>query len=106
MGMHHPLWATLLLSVSIAAQDGLREQELRLHTAASQSLLAFARVAEGSKMFARAKQVYEQVLAHYDAENKPATAALAQAGREWTDQGTLAQRRSLDQAWAIVAKKG
>ena len=105
MGMHHPLWATLLLSVSIAAQDGLREQELRLHTAASQSLLAFARVAEGSKMYARAKQVYEQVLAHYDAENKPATAALAQAGREWTDQGTLAQRRSLDQAWAIVAKK-
>ncbi len=96
------LWLTLL-----PAQDPapLPARETALHTAATQSLLSFARAAEGNKMFARAKTAYQMVVDHYDPENKAARTALALKGRQWTDQGALAQVRSTEQAWTVVCKK-
>ncbi|MCU0862555.1 MAG: hypothetical protein MUC36_02075 [Planctomycetes bacterium] len=98
---------SLLLLADAYAQTGteLGDRETKLHATAGQTLLAFARSAEGNKMFARAKTCYEALLRDYDPDHKPAAAALAAPGREWTDQGTPAQQRTVEQAWSVVCKK-
>lgn len=107
MSNRHAVWGPLLLLVAATAQEAtsLPEREAKLHTAAGQMLFAFARAAEGNKMFARAKATYESLLSDYDLEHKAAKTALASAGRVWTDQGTPAQQRTVEQAWGMVCKK-
>jgi hypothetical protein len=103
----HAAIGPLLLLAAATAQEagGLAEREARLHAAAGQTLLAFARAAESHKMFARAKAAYDTLLLDYDPANKAAQTALAAAARTWTDQGTPAQQRTVEQAWSVVCKK-
>ena len=97
-----------LCAAPLAAQNAtaaeLAEREQKLHTSAVQVLLSYARSAESNKLPSRAVAAYELVLAHYDAENKIAKAALAKA-KGVADQGTAAQRRSTDQGWTLAGKK-
>ncbi|MCC7063442.1 MAG: hypothetical protein IT456_11595 [Planctomycetes bacterium] len=97
-----------LCAAPLAAQNAtaaeLAEREQKLHTSAVQVLLSYARSAESNKLPSRAVAAYELVLAHYDAENKIAKAALAKA-KGAADQGTAAQRRSTDQGWTLAGKK-
>ena len=81
-----------------------------------QALIGFARSAESYKQPSRARQVYEQILDHYDVTNPTARKGLAwqQVKGEWqpptkpqfaADTATPDQRKKVDEAWRLTARK-
>lgn len=81
-----------------------------------QALIGFARSAESYKQPSRARQVYEQILDHYDVTNATARKGLGwqQVKGEWqaptkpqfaADTATPDQRKKVDEAWRLTARK-
>lgn len=87
----------------VPTAEELTARETKLRQSGAQALLGYARSAEAGKMFARARTAYELVVAHYDAENKVAKAALEKPVA--ADQGSVAQQRSTEQGWNLTRKK-
>ncbi len=87
------------------APTDLAAREAALHAAAAKSLLAFARTAESQKMPSRALAAQQLVLTWYDPQHRAARSAVDAQREAPRDQANAAQRRTVEQAWAIVATK-
>src|SRR5262245_4705151 len=109
------LTATALGAQNAPAPPPKTEQELDKQVATQ--LVAFARMAESMKLPSRARRVYEQILDHYDIDQPPARAGLGykRVKDQWqqvtapdklpADAATAAQKKSVDDAWAVTSKR-
>lgn len=108
----------VLASLALAqAPPATPQTEGEVAQAAIQTLLGFARTAEGYKDGARAKAAYERILDHYDVENRTARLALGHRLDQGTwlpptdkvkklDQvATAANQKRVEQAWEVASRK-
>ena len=100
------------------APPDFKTREAELARGAAAALLSFASNARSQKVLSRAKQAYDQILAHYDADNAAARAALgfkkvkdkwelpAEEKRpKWDDKANNDQRYRVVDEWAKTARK-
>ncbi|MBK8978535.1 MAG: hypothetical protein IPM29_21775 [Planctomycetes bacterium] len=103
------------LAAAGLAQDRWARQEERISSSAAKRLQTFAQIAERNRVFSRAKEAYELILAHYDPENARARRALGwqkvqgewkepDVEKEWPDDANDEQRFEVLGEWKRFAE--